>query len=60
LQAGSAAHVRPHGAWQSKNEPYAPRQAIAMLLGDDAIPKPAALRQHAAEAVRMFLAAYGT
>lgn len=31
----------------------------AMLLGDDAIPKPAALRQHAAEAVRMFLAAYG-
>jgi len=31
-----------------------------MLLGDDAIPKPAALRQHAAEAVRMFLAAYAT
>jgi len=32
----------------------------AMLLGDDAIPKPAALRRHAAEAVRTFLAAYGT
>jgi len=32
----------------------------AMLLGDDAIPKPAALRRHAAEAVHMFLAAYGT
>lgn len=31
----------------------------AMLLGDAAIPKPAALRRHAAEAVRMFLAAYG-
>ncbi len=32
----------------------------AMLLGDDAIPKTPALRQHAAESVRMFLAAYGT
>jgi TetR/AcrR family transcriptional regulator, mexJK operon transcriptional repressor len=31
----------------------------AMLLGDDAIPKPAALRRHAAECVRIFLAAYG-
>lgn len=31
----------------------------AMLLGDAGIPKPAALRRHAAEAVRMFLAAYG-
>jgi len=30
-----------------------------MLLGDDAIPKPAALRRHAAECVQMFLAAYG-
>ena len=29
-----------------------------MLLGDDAIPKPAALRRHAAEGVRIFLAAY--
>ncbi len=32
----------------------------AMLLGDDAIPKAPALRQHAAEGVRVFLAAYGT
>ncbi len=31
----------------------------AMLLGDAAIPKPAELRRHAAEAVRVFLAAYG-
>ena len=31
----------------------------AMLLGDAGIPKPAALRRHAAETVRMFLAAYG-
>ena len=31
----------------------------AMLLGDDAIPKPAALRRHAAECVRIFVAAYG-
>ena len=30
-----------------------------MLLGDGAIPAPAALRRHAAESVRMFLAAYG-
>jgi TetR/AcrR family transcriptional repressor of mexJK operon len=31
----------------------------AMLLGDAAIPKPTALRRHAAEGVRVFLAAYG-
>jgi AcrR family transcriptional regulator len=31
----------------------------AMLLGDDAIPTQAALRRHAAEAVRVFLAVYG-
>ena len=31
----------------------------AMLLGDTAIPKPAELRRHAAEGVRVFLAAYG-
>jgi TetR/AcrR family transcriptional regulator, mexJK operon transcriptional repressor len=30
----------------------------AMLLGDEAIPKPAALRRHAIECVRIFLAAY--
>lgn len=32
----------------------------AMLLGDHAIPSPAALRRHTAEGVRVFLAAYGT
>lgn len=31
----------------------------AMLLGDEAIPTEAVLRQHAAEGVRVFLAAYG-
>ena len=31
----------------------------AMLLGDGAIPQPAELRRHAAEGVRVFLAAYG-
>lgn len=31
----------------------------AMLLGDAAIPKKAELRRHAAEGVRVFLAAYG-
>jgi TetR/AcrR family transcriptional regulator, mexJK operon transcriptional repressor len=31
----------------------------AMLLGDEAIPKPAALRRHAAAGVRVFLASYG-
>jgi AcrR family transcriptional regulator len=31
----------------------------AMLLGDEAIPKPAQLRRHAAAGVRVFLAAYG-
>jgi TetR/AcrR family transcriptional regulator, mexJK operon transcriptional repressor len=30
----------------------------AMLLGDDAIPKPAELRRHAAAGVRVFLASY--
>lgn len=31
----------------------------AMLLGDEAIPSPAELRRHAADGVRVFLAAYG-
>jgi TetR/AcrR family transcriptional repressor of mexJK operon len=31
----------------------------AMLLGDGGIPKPRALRRHAADAVRVFLAAFG-
>jgi TetR/AcrR family transcriptional repressor of mexJK operon len=32
----------------------------AMLMGDQAIPKPAVLKAHLKEAVRIFLAAYGT
>ena len=32
---------------------------LAMLLGDDAIPKPAELKRQAEEGVRVFLAAYG-
>jgi hypothetical protein len=32
----------------------------AMMLGDDAIPARTALVSHAEEAVRIFLAAYGT
>jgi TetR/AcrR family transcriptional regulator, mexJK operon transcriptional repressor len=31
----------------------------AMLLGDQAIPRPAELRRHAEDGVRVFLAAYG-
>ena len=31
----------------------------AMLLGDDAIPKPAAIGRHVASCVRVFMAAYG-
>lgn len=43
-----------HFNWLVMGEPV----NKAMLLGDDAIPSPAALRQHAADAVRVFLAAY--
>lgn len=44
-----------HFNWLVMSEPL----NRAMLLGDDAIPKPAALRRHAREGVRIFLAAYG-
>ncbi|MCV0369724.1 TetR/AcrR family transcriptional regulator C-terminal domain-containing protein [Filomicrobium sp.] len=43
-----------HFNWLVMGEPV----NKAMLLGDEAIPSPAALRQHAADAVRVFLAAY--
>jgi AcrR family transcriptional regulator len=43
-----------HFNWLVMGEPV----NKAMLLGEEAIPKPAALRRHAAEAVRVFLAAY--
>lgn len=44
-----------HFNWLVMSEPL----NKAMLLGDEAIPKPPALRRHAAEGVRVFLAAYG-
>lgn len=44
-----------HFNWLVMGEPV----NKAMLLGDEAIPGAAALRRHAAEAVRVFLAAYG-
>ena len=44
-----------HFNWLVMSEPL----NKAMLLGDESIPKPAALRRHAAEGVRVFLAAYG-
>lgn len=44
-----------HFNWLVMSEPL----NKAMLLGDEAIPTPPALRRHAAEAVRVFLAAYG-
>lgn len=44
-----------HFNWLVMGEPV----NQAMLLGDKTIPGPAALRRHAAEGVRVFLAAYG-
>jgi AcrR family transcriptional regulator len=44
-----------HFNWLVMGEPI----NRAMFLGDESIPKPAALRRHAADAVRVFLAAYG-
>jgi TetR/AcrR family transcriptional regulator, mexJK operon transcriptional repressor len=44
-----------HFNWLVMSEPL----NKAMLLGDQAIPKPPALRRHAAEGVRVFLAVYG-
>ena len=44
-----------HFNWLVMGEPV----NRAMLLGDEAIPAAAALRRHAASAVRVFLAAYG-
>jgi TetR/AcrR family transcriptional regulator, mexJK operon transcriptional repressor len=45
-----------HFNWLVMSEPL----NKAMLLGDEAIPKPAALRRHAAECLRVFMSAYGT
>jgi AcrR family transcriptional regulator len=44
-----------HFNWLVMGEPV----NNAMLLGDESVPEPAALRRHAADGVRVFLAAYG-
>lgn len=44
-----------HFNWLLMGEPI----SRAMMLGDAGIPKPAALRRHAGDAVKAFLAAYG-
>lgn len=44
-----------HFNWLVMGEPV----NNAMFLGDESIPDPAALRRHAAESVRVFIAAYG-
>jgi TetR/AcrR family transcriptional repressor of mexJK operon len=56
LRIDDAGVAASHFNWMVMSQPL----NQAMLLGDAGIPKPAALRRHAAEAVRLFLAAYGT
>jgi AcrR family transcriptional regulator len=55
LRIEDAALAASHFNWLVMSQPL----NQAMLLGDAAIPGPAALRRHAAHAVRVFLAAYG-
>jgi TetR/AcrR family transcriptional regulator, mexJK operon transcriptional repressor len=55
LTIDDSATAASHFNWIIMSEPL----NRAMLLGDQAIPEPAALRRHAAEGVRVFLAAYG-
>jgi TetR/AcrR family transcriptional repressor of mexJK operon len=55
LQAPDAQVAATHFNWLIMAEPV----NRAMLLGDAAVPAPAELQRHAAEAVRIFLAAYG-
>lgn len=55
LDIDSATTAASHFNWLIMSEPL----NQVMLLGDGAIPKPAALRRHAVEVVRVFLAAYG-
>lgn len=56
LRIEDAAVAASHFNWLVMSQPL----NQAMLLGDSGIPEPAALRNHAADAVRVFLAAYGT
>jgi hypothetical protein len=55
LRIEDAATAASHFNWLVMSQPL----NQAMLLGDAGIPGPEALRQHAAAAARMFLAAYG-
>lgn len=55
LQAPDAQVAATHFNWLIMAEPV----NRAMLLGDAAVPPPSELQRHAAEAVRIFLAAYG-
>lgn len=54
LEIGDPETAASHFNWLVMSAPI----NKAMLLGDDAIPKPAELRRHAEEGVRVFLAAY--
>jgi hypothetical protein len=56
LRIEDAALAASHFNWLVMSQPL----NQAMLLGDSGIPDPAAQRDHAADAVRVFLAAYGT
>ncbi len=56
LRIDDAALAASHFNWLVMSQPL----SQAMLLGDAAIPKPPVLRRHAADGVRVFLAAYGT
>jgi len=56
LAIDDAAAAASHFNWLVMSEPL----NRAMLLGDAGIPKRRALRRHAADAVRVFLAAYRT
>ncbi len=55
LTIGDPKTAASHFNWLVMGEPL----NRAMLLGDSAIPKPADLRRHAEETVRVFLASYG-
>ncbi|MEO7689946.1 MAG: TetR/AcrR family transcriptional regulator C-terminal domain-containing protein, partial [Sphingomonas sp.] len=55
LRVENASLAASHFNWLVMSQPL----NQAMLLGDSGIPEPAALRHHAADAVRVFLAAYG-
>jgi TetR/AcrR family transcriptional repressor of mexJK operon len=55
LDSADARAAASHFNWLVMGEPV----NRAMLLGDAALPGPAEIRRHSADAVRVFLAAYG-